>query len=160
MFPLVLEIFIDQSTVLHEPLCKKKFTSWETKACNSVSWNTWKHTLGFPCPSAQERAPQIAGTDSPFQISVFLYGIPKAGRKLECPPCLAGQGKAVFRQGTQHFCHLGQKRRGELSGCREITAPERDWKRNGKGLAPSESLVGWGRGRRWRLLYFFLFFLS
>lgn len=28
---------------------------------------------------------------------------------------------------------------------------------NGKGLASSESLVGWGRGRRWRLNFFFFF---
>ena len=162
MVPLVLEIFIDQSTVFHKCVVEKPRISEKNehihlsaRTCESMR----KHTFSFPCRSAPEMAPQTASTDSPFQVSVFLYGVPKAGRGQECLPAPAGWEKAEFWHGTLHFLHLSLKGRWELSGCSEITAPEWDWKPNEKHLA---SLKSCGVRRRevmevWVLFFFFSF---
>lgn len=113
----------------------EKNTSQEIRVYNSVTWNTQKtvllHKKGLP--------KQLAQTPLSRYLE-FPYGVPKAGRGLECPP--AGWEKAVFWQGTQHFLHPSQKGTQELSGCKGVTVPEWDLKPNGKGLVFSESFVG------------------
>lgn len=86
IFPLVLETLISPQfpTSLHS------IKSLHLSFCQSQ----------FPYPSVQERAPQTAGTDSPFQITLFPYRVPKAGRGTKCPQAPAGREKAVFHQGT------------------------------------------------------------
>lgn len=107
----MLEIFIDQSTVSHKPLCYKKHL--HLSFCQSQ----------FPFPSVQERAPQTAGTDSHFQILYFHTRSQKKGEGQNVLNLLQEGERLYFTK--EHIISSNQGRKGhETSGGKSLCLNE------------------------------------